>query len=112
VRKVVSLIVAMLLLVMLFPLSILTSSSAVAADDDIIVDPIVLEELTDQVRAELLGNVKKTSVSAESVDLGGGLIVSKTAYNGIKALGNKAKVVVELNDPSFFNSGKIAVIRT
>ena len=104
-RKIVSLIVAVLLVVMLFPLGILMSASAVAGDDDIIVDPIVLEELTDQIREELLGNVKKTSVPAESVDIGGGIIVSKTAYNGIKALGNKAKVVVELDDPSFFDSG-------
>lgn len=103
-RKVVSLVLAALLMVTLFPLGIFASALATSGDD-VIVDPVVLQELADNIRKELLSDVKKTSVSTESVDLGGGLILSKTAYEGVEALENNVKVVVELSDPSFFESG-------
>jgi len=104
VRKVVSLVLAALLMVTLFPLGIFASALAMSGDD-VIVDPVVLQELADNLRKGLLRDAKKTSASAELVDLGGGVVLSKRAYEGVEALENNVKVVVELSDPSFFESG-------
>jgi len=104
VRKVVSLVLAALLMVTLFPLGIFASALATSGDD-VIVDPVVLQELADNLRKGLLRDAKKTSASAELVDLGGGVVLSKRAYEGVEALENNVKVVVELSDPSFFESG-------
>ena len=103
-RKVVSLVLAALLMVTLFPLGIFASALAMSGDD-VIVDPVVLQELADNLRKGLLRDAKKTSASAELVDLGGGVVLSKRAYEGVEALENNVKVVVELSDPSFFESG-------
>jgi len=91
-------------MVTLFPLGIFASALAMSGDD-VIVDPVVLQELADNLRKGLLRDAKKTSASAELVDLGGGVVLSKRAYEGVEALENNVKVVVELSDPSFFESG-------
>jgi lactocepin len=89
------------LVVVLFPLGSLTSADEGAPEE---LDPATLQQFTKTVQSELLGSAGKVLASGGMVEIGG-VLVSQSAYKGIKALGDKAKVIVKLNQPSFFQSG-------
>ncbi len=100
VKKTISLILALVLIVTVLPLNVFaetpSASNAVNFGD--------LDQVKDQVIETIKNNAEKANVPVDTVDIGGGFVISKDVYEGIKALGGKAKVIVEVNQASFFDS--------
>lgn len=100
-KKTISLILALVLIVTVFPLNVFAevppTSNAVNFGS--------LDQVKDQVIEAFKNNAEKANVPVDTVDIGGGFVITKDVYDGIEALGGKAKVIVEVNQASFFDSG-------
>ncbi len=100
-KKAISLVLALVLIVTLFPLNVFaeapSTSNAVNFGD--------LDQVKDHVIETIKNSAEKANVPVDTVDIGGGFVISKDVYDGIEALGGKAKVIIEVNQASFFDSG-------
>jgi len=100
-RKTISLVLALVLVVTVFPLQAFAeapSTSNVVNFDD-------FDKMKEQFIETIRDSAKKADVTMDTVDIGGGFVVTKDVYEGIKALGGRAKVIVEVNQAPFFESG-------
>jgi len=82
------LILALVLIVTVLPLNVFaetpSASNAVNFGD--------LDQVKDQVIETIKNNAEKANVPVDTVDIGGGFVISKDVYEGIKALGGRAKL--------------------
>jgi len=90
-RKTISLVLALVLVVTVFPLQAFAetpaTSNVVNFDD--------FDKVKEQFIETIKDSAEKADVTLDTVDIGGGL----------KALGGRAKVIIEVNQASFFESG-------
>jgi len=100
-RKTISLVLALVLVVTVFPLQAFAetpaTSNVVNFDD--------FDKVKEQFIETIKNSAEKADVTLDTVDIGGGFVVNKDVYEGIKALGGRAKVIIEVNQASFFESG-------
>jgi len=100
-RKTISLVLALVLVVTVFPLQAFAetpaTSNVVNFDD--------FDKVKEQFIETIKDSAEKADVTLDTVDIGGGFVVNKDVYEGIKALGGRAKVIVEVNQAPFFESG-------
>jgi len=100
-RKTISLVLALVLVVTVFPLQAFAetpaTSNVVNFDD--------FDKVKEQFIETIKDSAKKADVTLDTVDIGGGFVVTKDVYEGIKALGGRAKVIIEVNQAPFFESG-------
>jgi len=100
-RKTISLVLALVLVVTVFPLQAFAetpaTSNVVNFDD--------FDKVKEQFIETIRDSAKKADVTLDTVDIGGGFVVTKDVYEGIKALGGRAKVIIEVNQAPFFESG-------
>ncbi len=100
-RKTISLVLALVLVVTVFPLQAFAetpaTSNVVNFDD--------FDKVKEQFIETIKNSAEKADVTLDTVDIGGGFVVTKDVYEGIKALGGRAKVIIEVNQTPFFESG-------
>jgi len=100
-RKTISLVLALVLVVTVFPLQAFAetpaTSNVVNFDD--------FDKVKEQFIETIKDSAEKADVTLDTVDIGGGFVVNKDVYEGIKALGGRAKVIIEVNQAPFFESG-------
>ncbi len=89
-RKTISLVLALVLVVTVFPLQAFAETPATSN--------VVNFDDFDKVKEQFIETIKNSAEKAnvpvsDTVDIGGGFVVSKDVYEGIKALGGKAKVI-------------------
>jgi len=59
------------------------------------------DKVKEQFIETIKDSAKKADVTLDTVDIGGGFVVTKDVYEGIKALGGRAKVIIEVNQAPF-----------